>query len=76
MSEHGIVTLAAVEMFGKHRICQVTSYGDDVMMAYPKDRTLWVERAEDEYGVQAWLESTPKPCCVLRREDWIKGDCL
>jgi hypothetical protein len=59
---------AVVTMFGQRRRCKVRAYGVP-QAEYPKDRMLWVERAEDEYAIPRMV----RPFCVLDRSDWIRG---
>lgn len=64
----GQIIYAVVPMFGRRKSCKVTAFGYP-QPEYRKDKTLWVERAEDLYAQPHYQE----PYCVLRREDWIQG---
>lgn len=59
---------ALVTMFGEKRICAVTAIGEP-QAAYSREKTLWVERAEDEYATPHYKP----PFCILDRWDWLRG---
>lgn len=59
---------ALVTMFGEQRICVVTAVGEP-QSAYSREKTLWVERAEDEYAIQHYKP----PFCILDQRDWLRG---
>lgn len=59
---------AVVMMFEKKRRCVVTVYGEP-QEEYSKDQRLWIERAEDEYGIS----SMKPPFCTLTKQDWNLG---
>ena len=60
--------LSIVSMFGRRRWCKVEPHGVP-FVEYPVDKVLWVERAEDHYGIASFCV----PFCVLDREDWLQG---
>ena len=59
---------AEVEMFGRELTCKVIAVGKP-MDKYPRNRTLWIERAEDEYAKPYYVP----PFCLLYRDDWLKA---
>ena len=60
---------AIVSMFGKRKLCFVDAYGE-ALPEYPRERMLWVERAEDMYAQPHYVE----PYCILERGAWIRGE--
>jgi len=66
MSE--VVHEAVVTMFSREKLCRVTAVGKP-QKSYPPNRTLWIERAEDEYAKPFYVP----PFCVLQRDDWMNG---
>ena len=66
---------SVVSKFGQRRRWVVTIYDGDPQAEYEADRILWVERAEDEYGISPnGPFSIQSPFCVLYRDDWLRGE--
>lgn len=60
--------------FGKTRLVEATVYNDPPEgYTFSDDEILWVERDEDYYGVNFYIENY-KYCAVVTRENWLVGE--
>jgi hypothetical protein len=70
---------AIVNKFEQRRKCTVhVPLGFNVLTTYNARQVYWVERPEDEYGIQRAVEHNRGKggFCILYREDWIHGEKL
>jgi hypothetical protein len=63
-------------MFNQSRKCLVHVLASDpVRPDYDEHSIYWVERPEDEYGINLSIHSRDS-LCVLYREDWLRGEVI
>jgi hypothetical protein len=63
-------------MFSERRKCLIhVRLGRPVYLEYDERAIYWVERPEDEYGINQAFNSR-QFSCVLYREDWLRGEVI
>ena len=61
-----------VNKFGKTKKVKALVYGDPKKI-YEGKSLIWMERSEDWYGLDWYIENR-KNFCVITREDFLNGD--